>query len=167
MQHSNKQASSWFGFSTLSTNNGSSRSCTFSRSQKSWLILLLYSPTTNQYKLIWRDELASLHSSAWESTKHPPIEEEEAWMVSQNYLILHSSEGSRIVLVVNWHPLKADNASTNREEGGEGNFCCHLSFSPLKPFMCTTDAIRRSGWPWNPLITKIPPRDWLGHVLQY
>ena len=38
--------------------------------------------------------------------KHPPI---EAWMVSQNYLILHSSGGSRIV--VNWHPLKADNAS--------------------------------------------------------
>ena len=27
--------------------------------------------------------------------------------------------------------------------------------------------LRRSGWPWTPLITKIPPRDWLGHVLQY
>ena len=134
-QHSNKQASSWFGFSTLSTNNGSSRSCTFSRSQKSWLILLLYSPTTNQYKLIWRDELASLHSSAWESTKHPPIE--EAWMVSQNYLILHSSEGSRIVLVVNWHPLKADNASPTAKtaQGGRRRreLLLPLIFSPSNP----------------------------------
>ena len=65
-------------------------------------------------------------------------------MVSQNYLILHSSEGSRIVLVVNWHPLKADNASPPARRRRE--LLLPLIFSPLKPFMCTTaDAIRRSG----------------------